>query len=63
MQSSSGGRHSMIKVTLKEGCNDIELEYDTIESVEELIRVVGSGHEIENLTIFIALEKPKEEEE
>ena len=53
----------MIKVTLKQGCNDIELEYDTIESVEELIKVVGSGQEIENLTIFIALEKPKEEEE
>lgn len=44
----------MIKVTLKQGYNDIELEYDTIESVEELIRV---------LTIFIALEKPKEEED
>lgn len=57
----------MIKVTLKQGYNDIELEYeleyDTIESVEELIRVIGSGQEIENLTIFIALEKPKEEEE
>ena len=53
----------MIKVTLKQGCNDIELEYDTIESVEELIKVVGSGQEIENLKIFIALEKPKEEEE
>ena len=53
----------MIKATLKQGCNDIELEYDTIESVEELIRVVGSGQEIENLTIFIALEKSKEEEE
>ena len=53
----------MVKVTLKQGYNDIELEYDTIESVEELIRVVGSGQEIENLTIFISLEKPKEEEE
>lgn len=28
----------MIKATLKQGYNDIELEYDTIESVEELIR-------------------------
>lgn len=53
----------MIKATLKQGCNDIELEYDTIEAVEELIRVVGSGQEIENLTIFIALEKPKEEDD
>lgn len=53
----------MIKATLKQGYSDIELEYDTIESVEELIRVVGSGQEIENLTIFIALEKPKEEED
>ena len=53
----------MIKVTLKQGYNDIELEYDTIESVEELIKVVGSGQEIKNLTILIALEKPKEEEE
>lgn len=53
----------MIKATLKQGYNDIELEYDTIESVEELIRVVGSGYEIENLTVMIRLEKPKEEEE
>ena len=53
----------MIKVTLKQGYNDIELEYDTIESVEELIRVVGSGREIENLTVMIRLEEPKEEEE
>lgn len=53
----------MIKVTLKQGYDDIELEYDTIESVEELIRVVGSGREIENLTVMIRLEKPKEEEE
>ena len=53
----------MIKVALKQGCNDIELEYDTIESVDELIRVVGSGQEIEDLKIFIALEKPKEKEE
>ena len=53
----------MIKAILVQGENDIELEYDTIESVEELIRVVGSGQEIENLTIFIALEKPKEEED
>ena len=53
----------MIKAILVQGENDITLEYDTIESVEELIRVVGSGQEIENLTIFIALEKPKEEEE
>lgn len=53
----------MIKVTLKQGYNDIELEYDTIESVEELIRVVGSWQKIEDLKIFIALAKPKEEEE
>ena len=57
----------MIKVTLKQRYNDIELEYeleyDTIESVEELIRVVGSGQEIENLTVMIGLAKPKEEEE
>ena len=53
----------MINVTLKQGYNDIELEYDTIGSVEELIRVVGSGQEIENLAIFIALAKPKEEED
>jgi len=53
----------MIKAILVQGENGIELEYDTIESVEELIRIVGSGQEIENLTIFIALEKPKEEED
>ena len=53
----------MIKVTLKQGYNDIELEYDTIESVEELIRVVGSGQEIKSLTVMIRLAEPKEEEE
>ena len=53
----------MIKVTLKQGCNDIELEYDTIEAVEELIKVVGGGQEIENLTVIIGLAKPKEEED
>lgn len=53
----------MIKVTLKQGYNDIELEYDTIESVEELIRVVGSGQEIEKLTVMIRLAEPKEEDE
>lgn len=53
----------MIKAILVQGENDITLEYDSLEAVEELIKVVGSGQEIENLTIFIALEKPKEEED
>ena len=53
----------MIKVTLKQGCNDIELEYDTIESVEELVRVVGSGQELADMAITIRLEKPEEKEE
>ena len=52
----------MIKAILVQGENGIELEYDSLEAVEELIKVVGSGQEIENLTVFIALEKPKEEE-
>lgn len=53
----------MIKVTLKQGYNDIELEYDSIEAVEELIKVVGSGQEIEKLTVMIRLAEPKEEED
>ena len=53
----------MIKAVLVQGENNITLEYDSLEAVEELIEVVGSGQEIENLTIFIALEKPKEEED
>ena len=53
----------MIKVVLAQEESDIWLEYDTIESVEELIRVVGSGQEIENLTVMIGLAKPKEEED
>ena len=53
----------MIKATLKQGGNSINLEYDSLEAVEELIKVVGSGQEIEDLTIFIALEKSKEEED
>ena len=53
----------MIKAILTQHGNDISLEYETLEEIEELIKVVGSGQEIENLTIFIALEKPKEEED
>ena len=53
----------MIKVVLVQEESNIWLEYDSLEAVEELIKVVGSGQEIENLTIFIALEKPKEEED
>ena len=53
----------MINVILKQSYNDIALEYNTIEEVEELIRVVGSGQEFENVTITIRLEKPKEKEE
>jgi len=52
----------MIKAILVQGENSISLEYDSLEAVEELIRVVGSGQEIENLTVLIALEKPKEED-
>lgn len=53
----------MIKVILKQSYDDIALEYNTMEEVEELIRVVGSGQELENVTITIRLEKPKEKEE
>ena len=53
----------MIKVTLKQGYDDIDLAYNTMDEVDELVRVIGSGQEIENLAIFIALEKPKEEDD
>lgn len=53
----------MINVVLKQSYNDITLEYNTIGEVEELIRVVGSGQELADITIAIGLEKPKEEEE
>ena len=53
----------MINVILKQAYNDIALEYNTMEEVEELVRVVGSGQEFESMTITIRLEKPKEEEE
>ena len=52
----------MINVILKQSYNDITLEYNTIEEVEELVRVVGSGQELKNVTITIRLEESKEEE-
>lgn len=53
----------MIKAILVQGENDITLEYDSLEAVEELIRVVGNGQEIENLTVMIGLANPKEDED
>ena len=53
----------MIKVTLKQGYDDIDLAYNTMDEVDELIRAIGSGQEIESLTVMIGLVKPKEEEE
>lgn len=53
----------MIKVVLVQEESNVWLEYDSLEAVEELIRVAGSGQEIEDLKIFIALAKPKEEED
>lgn len=52
----------MINVILKQSYDDIALEYNTMEEVGELIRVVGSGQELENVTITIRLEKPEKEE-
>lgn len=53
----------MINVILKQSYNDITLEYNTLGEVEELIRVVGSGQELADMTITIRLEKPEEEED
>ena len=53
----------MINVILKQSYNDITFSYNTLEEVEELVRVVGSGQELEDMTITIRLEKPKEKEE
>lgn len=53
----------MINVILKQSYNDITLEYNTLVEVEELIRVVGSGRELADMTITIGLEKPEEKEE
>lgn len=52
----------MINVIIKQSYDDIALEYNTMEEVEELIRVVGSGQELEDVMITIRLEKPKKEE-
>lgn len=53
----------MINVIIKQSYDDIALEYNTMEEVEELVRVVGSGQELEDVTITIRLEKPKGEED
>ena len=47
----------MIKATLKQGGNSINLEYDSLEVVEELIKVVGTGSEINDLLINITLDE------
>lgn len=54
------GRHSMIKVILVQGENGITLEYDSLEAVEELIKVVGTGSEINDLLVRIRLDMPGE---
>ena len=53
-------RHSMIKAILVQGENDITLEYDSLEAVEELIKVVGTGSEINDLLVRIRLDMPGE---
>ena len=53
----------MINVILKQSYNDITLEYNTLGEVEELVRVVGSGQPLADMTITIRLEKPEEKEE
>ena len=50
----------MIKATLKQGGNSINLEYDSLEAVEELIKVVGTGSEINDLLVRIRLDMPGE---
>lgn len=47
----------MIKAILVQGENGIELEYDSLEAVEELIKVVGTGSEINDLLINITLDE------
>ena len=50
----------MIKAILVQGENDIELEYGTLDEVEELIKVVGTGSEINDLLVRIRLDMPGE---
>lgn len=50
----------MIKVILTQQGNDISLEYETLEEVEELIKVVGTGSEINDLLVRIRLDMPGE---
>ncbi len=52
----------MINVILKQSYNDITLEYNTLGEVEELVRVVGSGQELADMTITIRVEDPEEKE-
>ena len=51
----------MIKAILVQGENDITLEYDSLEAVEELIKVVGTGSEINDLLVRIRLDMPGED--
>ena len=53
-------RNSMIKAILVQGENGITLEYDSLEAVEELIKVVGTGSEINDLLVRIRLDMPGE---
>ncbi len=50
----------MIKAILVQGENDITLEYDSLEAIEELIKVVGTGSEINDLFVRIRLDMPGE---
>ena len=50
----------MIKVVLVQEGSNIWLEYDSLEAVEELIKVVGTGSEINDLLVRIRLDMPGE---
>lgn len=50
----------MIKAILTQQGNDISLEYETLEEIEELIKVVGTGSEIDDLLVRIRLDMPGE---
>ena len=50
----------MIKVVLVQEESNIWLEYDSLEAVEELIKAVGTGSEINDLLVRIRLDMPGE---
>ena len=50
----------MIKVVLAQEESNVWLEYDSLEAVEELIKVVGTGSEINDLLVRIRLDMPGE---